>query len=54
VVLIVDEVQHALTSEDGNRLLLVLKAARDAINPRPHTPGHFLFIDPPRPSQALW
>lgn len=44
VVLIVDEVQHAITTEDGNHLLLALKAARDAINPRPDTPGHFLFI----------
>lgn len=44
VVLIVDEVQHAITSEDGNQMLLALKAARDAINPRPGTPGHFLFI----------
>jgi hypothetical protein len=44
VVLIVDEVQQAITTEDGNNLLLALKAARDAINPRPDTPGHFLFI----------
>ena len=44
VVLIVDEVQHAITSDEGNELLLALKAARDAINPRPGTPGHFLFI----------
>lgn len=44
VVLIVDEVQHAITSEEGNQLLLALKAARDAINPRPDTPGHFIFI----------
>ncbi|MET3135253.1 hypothetical protein AAKU55_005561 [Oxalobacteraceae bacterium GrIS 1.11] len=44
VVLIVDEVQHAISTEDGNNLLLALKAARDAINPRPNTPGHFLFI----------
>jgi len=44
VVLIVDEVQHAISSEDGNRMLLALKAARDAINPRPDTPGHFIFI----------
>lgn len=44
VVLIVDEVQHAITTEDGNNLLLALKSARDAINPRPGTPGHFLFI----------
>jgi hypothetical protein len=44
VVLIVDEVQHAITSDDGNQMLLALKAARDAINPRPATPGHFIFI----------
>jgi hypothetical protein len=44
VVLIIDEVQQAITSEEGNQLLLALKAARDAINPRPDTPGHFLFI----------
>jgi hypothetical protein len=39
VVLIVDEVQHAITSDDGNQMLLALKSARDAINPRPGTPG---------------
>lgn len=44
VVLIVDEVQHALGSTDGDTLLHALKAARDAINTRPGTPGHFLFI----------
>ncbi|CAM3843816.1 ATPase [Pseudomonas reidholzensis] len=44
VVLIVDEVQHAITTEDGQQMMLALKAARDAINPRPNTPGHFLFI----------
>ena len=44
VVLIVDEVQHAITSEEGNQMLLALKAARDAINPRPNTLGHFLFV----------
>lgn len=44
VVLIVDEVQHAITTEDGQQMMLALKAARDAINPRPATPGHFLFI----------
>ncbi|HEX5487326.1 MAG TPA: ATP-binding protein, partial [Limnobacter sp.] len=44
VVLIIDEVQHALTSDDGGNLLLALKACRDAINPRPDTPGHFIFI----------
>jgi hypothetical protein len=44
VVLIVDEVQHAIASDDGNQMLLAVKAARDAINPRPATPGHFIFI----------
>lgn len=44
IVLIIDEVQHAITSDEGNQMLLGLKAARDAINPRPRTPGHFLFI----------
>lgn len=44
LVLIIDEVQRAISSDDGNQLLLALKAARDAINPRPDTPGYFLFI----------
>ncbi len=44
VVMIVDEVQQAITSEEGNQMLLALKAARDAINPRPGTPGHFIFV----------
>jgi len=35
VVLIVDEVQQAITSEEGHQMLLALKAARDATNPRP-------------------
>jgi len=44
VVLIVDEVQQALAGDDGAQMLLAIKAARDAINPRPRTPGHFIFI----------
>ncbi|MCD2511890.1 AAA family ATPase [Comamonas endophytica] len=44
VVLIVDKVQQVLATEQGAQLMLALKAARDAINPRPHTPGYFLFI----------
>ncbi len=44
VVLIIDEVQQAITTEEGNQMLLALKATRDAINPRPETPGHFLFL----------
>lgn len=44
VVLVVDEVQQAITTDDGRRMLEGLKAARDAINPRPNTPGHFIMI----------
>ena len=44
VVLIIDEVQQTLGSEDGYGLLHALKAARDAVNSRPGTPGHFLFL----------
>ncbi|MFZ3140680.1 AAA family ATPase [Polaromonas sp.] len=44
LVLIVDEVQHALGSADGDNMLHALKAARDAINTRPATPGYFLFV----------
>ena len=44
MVLIVDEVQQALGTDDGNHLLFALKAARDAVNTRPGTPGHLLFL----------
>ena len=44
VVLIVDEVQQAITTEEGNQMLLALKSARDAINPRPGTAGHYLLL----------
>lgn len=44
VVLIVDEVQQALATDEGNDVMLALKAARDAVNLRNETPGHFLFI----------
>lgn len=44
VVLIIDEVQHALGSAEGDSMLHALKAARDAINTRPATPGYFLFL----------
>lgn len=44
LVLIVDEVQQAILSEDGKQMLLALKAARDAVNLQPHMPGSFLFI----------
>ncbi len=44
LVLIVDEVQHAVSFDSGRSMLMALKAARDAINMRPATPGHFLFV----------
>jgi hypothetical protein len=44
VVLIVDEIQQALVSEDGYNLMHALKAARDAVNSRPGTQGYFLFL----------
>lgn len=44
VVVIIDEIQHALNTDDGSNMLLALKAARDEVNTQPNTPGHFLFI----------
>ena len=44
VVLVVDEVQQALGTEEGSNLLFALKAARDAVNTRPGTPGYLLFL----------
>ncbi|NWF46203.1 ATP-binding protein [Hydrogenophaga sp. D2P1] len=44
LVFIVDEVQHMLTSDAGMALMQSFKAARDAVNARPNTPGHFIFI----------
>lgn len=44
VVLIIDEVQHALGSAEGDAMLHALKAARDAINTQPQPPGYFLFV----------
>ncbi len=36
IVLIIDEAQHAITSESGNDTLFALKAARDELNSRRH------------------
>jgi hypothetical protein len=44
VVLIIDEVQHAMGSPEGDSMLHALKATRDAINKRQETPGYFLFV----------
>lgn len=44
VVVIVDEVQQAISTDEGNNTLYALKAARDAVNTRPETPGYLLFL----------
>lgn len=44
VVVIVDEIQQALGSDEGYNLLHALKAARDAVNANPESPGHFLLL----------
>jgi AAA ATPase domain len=44
VVLIIDEVQHTLSTQQGSDLLFALKAAREAVNKRPATPARFIFI----------
>lgn len=44
VVLIIDEIQHAMGSVAGNELLLALKAARDAVNLEPGMPGRLFII----------
>jgi hypothetical protein len=44
LILIVDEVQHALTVDGGEQLLRSLKAARDAINQDPKIGNAFVFI----------
>ena len=43
VVLIVDEVQQALGTEDGPSRRHALQAARDAVNAHPGARGHFLL-----------
>ncbi len=44
VVMIVDEVQQAVGTEDGMNLLHALKAARDRINTDPRALGKFIFL----------
>ncbi len=44
VVLIIDEVQQTMGTDEGQALLHALKAARDAVNAKPAMPGRFLFI----------
>jgi hypothetical protein len=44
VVLIIDEVQQAMNSDEGYSLLHALKASRDAVNAKPGSSGHFLLL----------
>ena len=44
VVLIVDEVQQAMATEEGNNLLHALKAARDQVNLNPRRSGRLLIV----------
>lgn len=44
LVLIVDEVQQAITTDDGRSLLQTLKAVREAVNIRHASDGKFIFI----------
>lgn len=44
LVLIVDEVQQAITTDDGRSLLQTLKSVREAVNLRPVSAGKFIFI----------
>jgi hypothetical protein len=44
VILVIDEIQHALGSAMGNDMLFALKAARDAVNLRPESPGRLFII----------
>lgn len=44
VVLVVDEVQQAVSTEEGSNTMHALKAARDAVNTRTDTPGYMLFV----------
>lgn len=49
IALIIDEVQHAITTKDGNDMLFALKAARDEVNSSRH---HGLHIIATGSSQA--
>lgn len=44
VVLIIDEVQQAMATDEGNNLLHALKAARDQVNLNPHRSGRLLIV----------
>lgn len=44
VVLVIDEVQQAMASQDGQDLLFALKAARDRVNTATDLPGRLLIV----------
>jgi hypothetical protein len=44
VVLIIDEVQQAMASQDGQDMLFALKAARDGVNTATDLPGRLLIV----------
>ncbi|MCA3220705.1 MAG: ATP-binding protein [Pseudomonadota bacterium] len=44
VVLIIDEVQQAMASQDGQDMLFALKAARDKVNTATDLPGRLLIV----------
>ena len=44
VVLIIDEVQQAVASQDGQDMLFALKAARDRVNTASDLPGRLLIV----------
>jgi hypothetical protein len=44
VVLIIDEVQQAVATQDGQDMLFALKAARDSINTATDLPGKLLIV----------
>lgn len=44
IVVVIDEVQHAIGTEDGMNMLHALKAARDRVNTDPNMPGKFIFL----------
>lgn len=44
VVLVIDEVQQAMASQDGQDMLFALKAARDRVNTATDLPGRLLIV----------
>lgn len=53
IVLLIDEAQHATTTEGGNNALFALKAARDALNSSAHHGLRIVATGSSRPKLAL-